>query len=168
MLLRKINGILKLSLLSKALENVISALTKKEIQLKINNILLKKGFLRIPVLGKELFMPEFRFKFFTVFLSLIYSNSRLIGEFLAKVITRDKQHRKSLAIFTAFVEKIIFSKAIPLFGLQLRVTGKLGGKMRKSKFHYKIGFVKLQTLKYSVSYSCEASYTKFGIISVKV
>jgi hypothetical protein len=167
-LLRKINGFFKIALISKTLENVIYILTKKEIKLKINNIFLKKGFVRMPVFGKQLIKSEFRFKFFTVFLSFVYHNSKLIGDYLAKVIAKNKQHRKSLIIFSTFVEKIIFSKVLVLSGFQLRVTGKLGGKMRKSKYHYKLGIVKLQSLKYSLSYNCIPSYTKFGIISIKV
>ena len=40
--------------------------------------------------------------------------------------------------------------------------------MRKSKYHYKLGKVQLQTLKSSLNYSLGLSYTKFGIISIKI
>jgi ribosomal protein S3 len=39
--------------------------------------------------------------------------------------------------------------------------------MRKSKYHYDIGKVQLQTLKIILSYSLSFSYTKFGILSTK-
>lgn len=166
--LRKLNGFLKLSLLSKSLENTIYSLTRKEIKLKINNIFLNKGFPRVPIFGQKVIKPEFRFKFFTLFISLIYKNSKLLAEHLSELIKKNKQHRKTLQTFTNFFEKIFFSKLLFLSGIQIRATGKLGGKMRRSKYHYKLGMARLQTLKYLVSYSCVSSYTKFGIISIKI
>ena len=53
-------------------------------------------------------------------------------------------------------------------GFQLRVTGKLNGRMRKSKYQYSIGKVSLQTLQSIISYSMTVSYTKFGLLSNKV
>jgi len=61
-----------------------------------------------------------------------------------------------------------FRGVIHFLGLQLRLTGKLGGKMRKSKYHYKLGKVCLQVLNIIVSYSLSYSYSKFGVISVKI
>jgi ribosomal protein S3 len=58
-------------------------------------------------------------------------------------------------------------RKISLWGIQLRVAGKLDGRMRKSKYHYNIGKVQLQTLKTFLNYSISISYTKFGIISIK-
>jgi len=52
--------------------------------------------------------------------------------------------------------------------LQLRLTGKLSGKMRKSKYGYRIGKVQLHTIDSKVIYSSDLSYTKFGIISIKL
>lgn len=166
--LRKINGFIKTSLFTKTLENVIYIFSKKEISLKINNVFLNKGFTRVPIFGKRFIKPVFRFQFFTVFLACVYRSSQLIGHYLSKVVAKNKQHRKSLAIFSSFIEKVIFSKILVLAGFQVRVTGKLGGKMRKSKYHYKFGIVKLQSFGHSLSYICVPSYTKFGIISIKV
>jgi len=58
-------------------------------------------------------------------------------------------------------------RKISLWGIQLRVAGKLDGRMRKSKYHYNIGKVQLQTFKTFLNYSMSISYTKFGIISIK-
>jgi small subunit ribosomal protein S3 len=57
---------------------------------------------------------------------------------------------------------------VQFLGLQLRLNGKLGGKLRKSKYHYKLGKVQLQSLKVGLNYSISISHTKFGAISVKV
>jgi len=110
----------------------------------------------------------FRYNFFTLFLALFYKNSKLLADYLSECIKKDKQHRKILQKCTDFIEKIFFSKLLYLSGIQVRVTGKLGGKMRRSKYHYKFGTVQLQTLKHFVSYHCNPVYTKFGLISIKI
>lgn len=166
--LRKMNGFLKMKMISKSLEILILKLKAQKISIKINNIFLNKGIDKVPFFGKQIIKPDFRFKFFTIFWSIAYTQSKLLTEYIAILIKRGKQHRKTLQLFTNFFEKIFYSRLLTLLGFQLRVTGKLGGKLRKSKYHYKIGLVKLQTFKYYLSYSCVPSYTKFGVISIKL
>lgn len=167
-LMRKINGYLKIKLISQSLENLIFKLKSQHTSIKIKNIYLMKNFFRVPFLGKQIMKPEFRFKFFTVFLAIAYHNSFLLAEYVADLIKKGKQHRKSLQIFTNFFERIFSPRLLLLSGFQLRVSGKLGGKLRKSKYHYKIGKVQLQTLKNPLSYCMTTSYTKFGVFSIKV
>jgi hypothetical protein len=167
-LLRKINGFLKVSLICKALQHNIFILLKKEIRITIDNICLKRGVPRVPFFGDIIKQLGFRYNFFTLFLALFYKNSKLLTEYLAECIIKNKQHLKILQKCTAFIEKIFFSKLLFLSGVQIRVTGKLGGKMRCSKYHYKLGTVQLQTLKHFVSYNCKSVYTKFGLISIKI
>jgi len=135
---------------------------------KLNNVFLQKGLPRISFFGNQTIKPDFRFKFFTIFLSIVYNNSLILATYLAEMIKNGKQHRKNLQTFTDFFERVFFSCVIFLSGFQLRVTGKLGGKLRKSKYHYKLGKVKLQTFKHFLSYSLVPSFTKFGVISIKV
>lgn len=168
LLVRKINGFLKVALISKVLQHTLFLLIKKDMQIKINNIWLNKGVPRVPLFGDFINQIVFRYNFFTLYLALVYKNSKLLAEYLSEAIKKDKQHRKILQKCTDAIEKIFFSKLLFLSGLQIRVTGKLGGKMRRSKYHYKLGTVQLQTLKHFVSYSCLPVYTKFGLISIKV
>ena len=166
--LRKINGFFKIKIVSKSLEVLILKLKAQPIAIKLNNIFFNRGINRVPFFGKQIVKPDFRFKFFTVFLAIAYTQSKLLAEYVAALIKKGKQHRKTLQWFTNFFEKIFYSRLLTLLGFQLRVTGKLGGKLRKSKYHYKLGKVKLQTFKYYLSYCCLVSYTKFGIISIKL
>jgi hypothetical protein len=167
-LIRKINGFLKISLISKLLEGVLFFLIKIETCLKITSIFTTKGLTRLPLFGPRINNPGFRFNFFILFLAFVYRNSLLVSTYISALIFRGKQHRKVLGVFTNFVEKVVISKFLTLSGLQLRVTGKIGGRMRKSKYHYKLGLLRLQSLCYAFSYSCTPSFTRFGIISVKV
>lgn len=100
-------------------------------------------------------------------LATYYNNSKLIGDFIASEVEKNKNHFRVLTLFIKSFENLFFTKTLKFKGFQLRLTGKLGGKMRKSKYHYKLGKVELQTLKSSLSYSLCLSYTKFGVISVK-
>ena len=166
--LRKINGFLKMKIISKSLEFLIFKLKRHSVSVKVNNVFFNKGITRVPFFGKQVMKPEFRFKFFTIFLAITYSQSKLLAEYIVGVIKKNKQHRKTLQEFTNFFQRILYSKVVKLLGFQLRVTGKLGGKLRKSKYHYKFGKVKLQTFKFYLSYCCCIEYTKFGIISIKL
>jgi hypothetical protein len=168
LLIRKMNGFLKGALISKVLQHTLFLLINKDIQIKINNIWLRKGVPRLPLFGDSIKQLVFRYNFFTLYLALVYKNSKLVADYLSEAIKKDKQHRKTLQKCTDSIEKIFFSKLLFLSGMQIRVTGKLGGKMRRSKYHYKLGTVQLQTLKHFVSYSCLPVYTKFGLISIKV
>jgi hypothetical protein len=166
--LRKLNGFLKVKILSISLENLILTIRSYPIAVKLKNVFLSKGFKRVPLFGKPIKKPEYRLKFFIYFLSILYAESLLLAEYVVSLLRKGKKHRKTLQLFTRFFEKIIYSGAVKLRGIQLRVTGKLGGKMRKSKYHYKFGKVQLNTFKNHLSYSCLVAYTRFGIFSIKL
>lgn len=109
----------------------------------------------------------YRIAFQTILLSLVYRNTKVLSDYLADLIKKNKQHHKTLRTFVSGIERFFFSNTLKLLGLQLRVTGKLGGRMRKSKYHYSLGKVQLQTIRMGVSYTLGISYTKFGVISIK-
>lgn len=119
-------------------------------------------------INKKYKQKKIFFIFHTFLLSVVYNNSSIITEHLAFMIQRERNHRKTLQNFTKIVEKIFFSNTLNFTGFQLRVSGKLNGKMRKSKYNYTLGKVQLQILKQQLSYSMSVSYTKFGILSVKI
>ena len=82
-------------------------------------------------------------------------------------LKRNKNHKKFIRLITSTIELFWKSRRIGLRGIQLRIAGKLNGKMRKSKYHYSIGKVQLQTLATFLNYDMCVSYTKFGILSIK-
>jgi hypothetical protein len=166
--LRRVNGFLKFQLVSKGLENLLFKLQAKQTIIHLKNLYLTKNFFRVPFFGKPIIKPEFRFKFFTIFLAIAYQSSFLLAEHVVDVIKKGKQHRKNLQVFTSFLERIFYPRLLLLSGFQLRVSGKLGGKLRKSKYHYKLGKVQLQTIRCPLSYSIAISHTKFGVFSIKV
>jgi hypothetical protein len=104
----------------------------------------------------------------TILLGSFYMNTSIISDYLSFLLVSTKNHKKILKIFLDIFEKLFFSNIIKLKGFQLRIAGKLGGKMRKSKYNYKLGKVQLRSLNFCLNYSLGLSYTKFGVISVKV
>lgn len=118
--------------------------------------------------GIKIKKQEFRFIFYLLLLSCQYNQSKMIANYLANYIKTTKKHYLVLRNFINFLEYFFFKNIINFLGFQLRLSGKLGGKMRKSKYHYKLGRVWLQTLKICLSYTTSTSFTKFGVISIKV
>merc|ERR1712127_203061 len=119
----------------------------------MNHILLNKGLILVKKLNTRFKKQNFRSLFFLLFLATNYNNSKIISEFLAIVIKKNKNHHKILKFYVDFIEFLFNVNLIKMLGLQLRVTGKLDGKLRKSKYHYKLGKVSLQKLNVGISYS---------------
>merc|ERR1712023_200533 len=99
---------------------------------------------------------------YVILLAATFAKSQLISDFLSIRLRLGSNHRRILYTFTEVVETLFYLNILNLRGIQIRVSGKLGGKMRRSKYHYKLGKVQLQTFRQPVSYSYVASYTKFG------
>lgn len=158
--LQKINGFLYFKILGISLENIIYFFTNKFIKVNINNIWHNQGW-RFKYLVKDKFILKL------LFLSCLYNNTKMFSSFIALQIKKNKNHKKILRKITLIIETFWKTRNINLRGIQLRVTGKLNGSMRKSKYHYSIGKVQLQTFKTFLNYHMSISYTKFGIISTK-
>jgi hypothetical protein len=166
-LLRKINGLIKFKIFSFYLENIIFKFCNFFVDIKINNILLKKNLFynlkQYIQLKKKDFLPVFN----TIIFSIIYKNPKLITEYLSIQIKKDKKHKKVLSNFVLVLEKIFFSNVIKLKGLKLRLNGKLNGSMRKSKYQYSLGKIELHKIDSCLTFSSSLSYTKFGVIAIK-
>lgn len=166
--LRKfMQDIIKYKLASIQLENILYKILHKTYVVNLQNILLEtKNFL---TMTKMLHYKKEKIQMmYVIVLASMFSKSQLIADFLSIKLRLGINHRSILYKFTEVLEQLFYSNVLNLLGIQIRVSGKLGGKMRKSKYHYKLGKVQLQTLRQPVSYSYMASYTKFGVLSIKV
>jgi hypothetical protein len=158
--LQKIHGCLYFKILGIFVENVLFFFVQKKIKININNIWHNQGWIL-----KLLFKETFTLKL--LFLACIYNNTEIFSNFVALQLKKNKKHKKVLRKITLIIETFWKNRSVNLRGLQIRVSGKLNGSMRKSKFHYSIGKVQLQTFKTFLNYNMAISYTKFGIISTK-
>jgi hypothetical protein len=166
--LRKISGLIKFKVFSIYLENIIFKLYNLSFKIRINNTLLKKSLFLKFKLNNKYRKQEFFYVFHTIILSFIYNKAKLLSDFISILIKNDKKHNKILKNFITIIEKVFYSNMVKLKGFKLRLSGKIGGKMRKSKFQYLLGKVQLQKLNLYLDFSLSISYTKFGAISVKV
>jgi len=160
-------------LFSIGLENMIFLKCGLRLNIYLDNIFLNKNiFTKENVLKKKfkkkLKKKDSRFILYNLFVGLTYQNSEIISNYLSVLIKNDKNHYRILKRFTSELENYFYSNIVRLYGFQLWVTGKLTGKMRKSKYSYKLGVVHLRKLNLSLDYSLSLSYTKFGIISIKI
>jgi len=159
--------LLNFKLLAIKIENIIFWYCQRHINVNISHIFANNGIEALHGSYRDFKKSNFRFVFYSLLAAANYCNSKIIGDLISVEIKKNKNHFKTLGFFTTTLENLFFSNSIKFKGFQLRLSGKLNGKMRKSKYHYKLGKVQLQTLKYGLSYSICNSYTKFGIISVK-
>jgi len=161
---KKFDGFIKYKTLAVYLENKILKTLNMFYKINFINILLKTP--------KDICIKKPRFDnlhaFYITLLATTYTNSSFLANFLALKLRSSKNHRKILSKFIWVLEDSFYSNYIKLVGVQIRVSGKLGGKMRKSKYHYKLGKVQLQTIQQNLNYSYVPSYTKFGVLSVKI
>jgi hypothetical protein len=167
----KVNGFIQLQLYSVFLENIYFFRTKKCINVYFTNVLLIKGFYKLSKsikISNSYNKYDYRQLLFIVFLGSTYNSSKVFTQHIAQNLTKQKNHRKVLKFFVDFLEIFYFLNLIRFLGIQIRVNGKLGGTMRKSKYQYRLGKVQLQTLKFSLNYSVSLAYTKFGVLSIKI
>ena len=165
--LRKINGMIKFKIFSVHLENIIFKFCTIFLNIKLNNVLLKKNlFYNLEYytqLKKKNFLPIFN----TIIFSIIYKNPKLITDYLSIQIKKDKKHKKVLNDFVLILEKIFFSNVIKFEGFKLRLNGKLNGSMRKSRYQYSLGKIELHKIDNYLNFDISLSYTKFGVIAIK-
>ena len=166
---RQVNGLIIFRLFKLQLENIIFFTCKRFLDISISNVFLTRGIINYrKKIGVKIKKQEFRFIFYLLLLSSQYNESKMIANYLANNIKTTKKHYLVLRNFINLLEYFFFKNIINFLGFQLRLNGKLGGKMRKSKYHYKLGKVWLQMLQVYLSYTLAVSFTKFGVISIKV
>ena len=166
-LVRKVNGLIKLKLISSTLSNIVYSKLRLSVTFNLQNIYLTKGWLQLPTTKGFLQNHELRHKFFTIFFSIKFFNAELLGHYLANLLLSSKNHLKIFYSVIKFVELLFFNDIIVTKGLRIRLTGKINGKMRKSKHHYSLGNSSTQSLSQLCNYSLVNSHTKYGVLSLK-
>lgn len=166
--IKKVSGIVTYKLFAMSIENIIYRLLKNIYNICISNVLLFGGHIVDMRQSVKFAKANFRLVFYIIMLSSTYYDSRLLSDYIALSLKSNKNHFKILKDFTEILSFYFLRNVLPIKGMQIRVTGKLGGKMRRSKYHYKVGKVEMQTLNNSLSYNLSLSFTKFGVLSVKV
>jgi len=166
--LRKILGLISLKIFAVQIENILFLTSGFFFKITINGIFLTKGLFLVKNIFNFFEKQDFRLVFYFLFLATNYNSTKILSDYLSGLVKRKKNHIKIFKIFVFCADELFRFNLIRFLGLQLRSTGKISGSLRKSKYHFKLGQVKLQKFFISLNYSLSLSYTKFGVISIKI
>lgn len=166
--LRKILGLISLKLFAIQLENILFLTSGAFFKITINGIFLTKGLFLVKNIFNFFEKQDFRLVFYFLFLATNYNCTKILSDYLASQIKKKKNHLKIFKLFVFYADELFRLNLVKFLGLQLRSTGKISGSLRKSKYHFKLGQLQLQKFFISLNYSLSLSYTKFGVISIKI
>lgn len=169
--LQVINFLLKFKWLCLFISSLIFDYTNKKINVVLKSI-LEHSFvtLRIPFFFKYLRNGVTKQKFYLVLLSFFFFKAKILTSYLALLVkkTKNKKHIKNLIFFFHSLRTLFVKQFICIYGLKFKISGRLGGKLRRSSFGYKLGYSPLMSFKTYVDYSCDFVYTQYGSFSLKL
>jgi hypothetical protein len=168
--LNKINSLLKYKFLSLQLESIISFFVVKSLKVKIIHFMCLVSSFKSSYLSKFVFNKQTNKKKYVIILfCFIYSNTFVLNNILGLILqtTKSKQHIKNLLSILNVIKTLFNSQIISIYGFKFQIKGKLGGKLRKSKFKYSLGKITNSSFSLRVCYSAIAIYTKYGVFGLK-
>lgn len=166
--LRKISSFLTINSLSLLLENILYNIVNENCKVYLFHMVQSFNKTKIPFFLIKKF--KVRFELLMMYFSFYWFNSEVLASHIHDLVknTKLKQHVRNLRFFAASL-KFFFSQQILIMGgIKFQVTGKLGGKMRKSKYKFRVGKVSLFSLESLVSYTNKIVHTKYGVFSIKI
>jgi hypothetical protein len=106
--------------------------------------------------------------YFWLYLFFYLQNIELFTRWIGSLLSKTYQHRKKIRFFIQIIHFLFTKKLINFKGFKIYISGKLNGKMKRSKYGYKMGEIWLNTFNNKINYYYLPLYTKFGIFSLKV
>ena len=169
--LNLLNGFLKFKYLELYCGLLSFLYTKQKLIINIISIFDKPFFFyKIPFFFKYLKKFFFKQKLYVISLSFLFLKGDILLSYIHNIIkkTKNKKHIKNLLFFFRELKIIFKMQYIPIYGLKFRIAGRLGGKLRKGTFFYKLGHLKLLTLTTTLDYSLKVVHTLYGVFSLKL
>ena len=106
--------------------------------------------------------------YFWIYLFFSIQNTELFTRWVGSLLSRTYQHRKKIKFFIQIIHFLFIRKLVNFKGFKIYISGKLNGKMKRSKYGYKMGEIWLNTFNNKINYYYLPLYTKFGIFSLKI
>lgn len=106
--------------------------------------------------------------YFILYLLFISRNVELFSRYVGSSLIVSHRHRKSIMSLTKPIYYLYSKLLINPKGFKLYISGKLNGKMKRSKYAYKLGEMWISTFQNYINYFYLPLYTKFGVLSIKV
>ena len=169
--LKIINHLLKFKWLGIFIACLIYTYTKKRFNVVLKSILEQSFFsIRFPFFFKYLRNIVAKQKFYLILLSFLFFKTQILNTYLNLLIkkTKNKKHIKNLIFFFNELRLLFEKQFVCISGLKFKIAGRLGGKLRRSSYGYKLGFLPLMSLKTCLDFSCDFVYTQYGSFSLKL
>lgn len=169
--LNLLNSFLKFKYLELYCSCLSFLYTKQKLVISIISVFEKPFvFYKIPFFFKYLKKSFLKQKLYIINLSFLFLKGRILLHYINSIIkkTKNKKHIKNLLNFFRELKIIFKMQYIPICGFKFRIAGRLGGKLRKGTFFYKLGNLKLLTLITFLDYSFYIVYTIYGVFSLKL
>lgn len=166
-----LNSFLKFKYLELYCSVLVFLYTKQKLSISIISIFEKPFvFYKVPFFFKYLKKSFLKQKLYIINLSFLFLKGSILLYYIHNIIkkTKNKKHIKTLLIFFREVKLIFKMQYIPICGFKFRIAGRLGGKLRKGTFFYKLGNLKLLTFITFLDYSFYIVHTVYGVFSLKL
>ena len=161
---------LHFKLLGLYFENLLFKYYFKFYEIHVNNIintLISEYF--FTTYNKSLILKCKKRKIYLVlYLTISLKNIELLVRYIGSLLYKTYQHRKIIKIIVYSIIYIYLKKLINFKGFKIFIAGKLNGKMKKSKYRFKLGETWLNTFNNKINYYYLPLNTKFGIFSLKI
>ena len=111
---------------------------------------------------------ELKKKIMFYYVSFYLKSAEFLCKYFGSILLSGKYHLKMIRHCLNNIYKLYLVKLINFYGFKLHISGKLNGKMRKSKYFYKIGKMLLNTFETKLQFYFLPLYSKYGIFSIKI
>ena len=166
----KILNILNFKLIGLSFELLLNVYYNRKYIIIFNNIL--NSFLLNDFIEKNQYknLNKQKHKIYFLMYTLFYfKNVELVARYISFLINKSYRHKRNISFFRKMIYYLWTKKVIKFKGLNLCILGKLNGKMKRSKFYYRVGKFGVTTfLNEKIVYYYLPLYTKFGVFSIKL
>lgn len=169
--IKRLNFVIKLKWLGLLISDLIFNYFSKKIYVNIKTITECLQFVKLPFFFNKIKLnSDKKQKFFRLLLSFIFFTTKIISYDISKLIlnVKNKKHINALKSYFGLIQVLFLNSIVSLKGIKIQIAGRLNGKLRKSRFGFVLGSVKLMTLNTECTFSLESIYTQYGVFSLKI
>jgi hypothetical protein len=165
-----INNLVKMKLLGLICSMLIFFYTKQKYFVNFKFLTEKKQDFKFPFLFNTNKYLVGKQRIYLIYLSFIFLKASILNVYI-NILVKEIKDKKHINVIRGFFDniKILFQQQfIPISGIKFQIAGRLNGKLRKSRFGYNMGSIKLMSLYTFCNYSCDIIYTQYGSFSLKL
>lgn len=168
--IKLINSIIKLKFLGLICSVLVFFYTNKRYFVNLKPLTDKKQEFKLPFLFNSTKSVIVKQRLYLVYLSFLFFKASILNFYINILIKeiKDKKHINVIKLLFDNIKVLFEQQMIPIAGIKFQIAGRLNGKLRKSRFGYNIGSIKLMSFLTLCNYSCDFVYTQYGSFSLKL